>query len=196
MFDYIHDIASGYRILVEAISYPGTIYNVGNLAKKNSLNISCFDGVLLFAFMLLDQEVTFHIVGICHKEVSEQMARLTYSKTADIDSANFIFILKDATEAERNEAISRASIGTLVDPHLGATVILELPDIEGMNQYYFGGPGIEFEKEVKFSGFPEWDTIRRDKNKEFPLGIDMIFIDQKGMLLALPRTTIVKGREE
>jgi alpha-D-ribose 1-methylphosphonate 5-triphosphate synthase subunit PhnH len=39
----------------------------------------------------------------------------------------------------------------------------------------------------------DWLKIRNFKNKEFPLGIDMIFIDREDNLMSIPRTTEMKG---
>jgi alpha-D-ribose 1-methylphosphonate 5-triphosphate synthase subunit PhnH len=41
----------------------------------------------------------------------------------------------------------------------------------------------------------EWIAARAAKNREYPLGVDMIFVDPEGRVAALPRTTgVAEGR--
>ena len=54
------------------------------------------------------------------------------------------------------------------------------------------GPGIKKENymQVKIKG--DWLGEREKKNIEYPLGIDMILLDEESNVMCLPRTTQIK----
>lgn len=195
MIDLVHDIANSYRLLIHANSYPGNVYSIQEFISNNSIDVPFFEPTLLFVYMLLDAEVTFAVVGDKDKEATHLISRLTFAKEIDIESADFIFILSTASETETEQAVKYAKIGTLIDPHNAATIICEVDSVTSGNEEILYGPGISGEKRVSLNMFKEWKKLRYKKNIEYPLGIEMYLIDKFGDILALPRTTQVKGCE-
>ncbi|MBN2221970.1 MAG: phosphonate C-P lyase system protein PhnH [Vallitaleaceae bacterium] len=196
MIDRIHDVAKAYRKLVHACSYPGEKVSLTEYSKKNELHFGLSDALVLFAYMLLDAEVNFSVVGEGSNEITHQLMNLTYSKRADYYEADFILITKDAQETEVEDALSKVKVGSLVDPHLSATVIYEIDSLDEGIPYEIKGPGIKDCHTIHLQTSVEWNRIRKEKNKEFPLGIDLYFIDKKNQLLALPRTIqVIQGGE-
>jgi len=194
MIDLIHDVAEGYRKLVFATSYPGEIVSIRDNIANNTIKTSLNSELLLFAWMLLDAEVTFNVVGDSDAEITNLIQRLTYSKASNLDEADFIFIMKKASQSEKEVAVEKAKLGSLVDPHLSATIICEVSSVTTGEPKLLRGPGIESDKTIYMDAFDHWENLRGQKNKEFPLGIEMYFVDLQSFVLALPRTTqIVKG---
>ncbi|MDT8296906.1 MAG: phosphonate C-P lyase system protein PhnH, partial [Spirochaetaceae bacterium] len=104
--------------------------------------------------------------------------------------------------------------GTLENPHLGATIIMELASFhsnDDSNQVPFSaadgaadsaewilsGPGIPGEKRLWTSGKSHWMERRNSRNSEYPLGLDLVLIHSDGYAAALPRTTRINrvGKE-
>lgn len=118
--------------------------------------------------------------------------QLTYSKPVDLPEADFIFILHDASEEQMKEALDKAKVGNLLNPHESAMIILEVPDVTKGDSMILSGPGIQDESFLSLPNVSAWLAARNEKNMEFPLGIDMYFVDQQDRLIALPRTTQIR----
>lgn len=195
MIDLVHDIGGSYRELVNANSYPGEVRSIAKYENKMTLELPFYKGIASFIYMLLDAEVTYAVVGNEEEgAASELISRLTYGKAVEVHQADFIFILSSASQMAKQSAFEQAKVGTLIDPHLSATLICEVDCVNKGRAYDLNGPGIYEINTIYLDFFEGWSKIRQVKNKEFPLGIDMIFIDEDSNLLALPRTTQLKER--
>jgi alpha-D-ribose 1-methylphosphonate 5-triphosphate synthase subunit PhnH len=99
--------------------------------------------------------------------------------------------------------MQRVSIRSFDYPDDSATLIVQVPtlDQETANDLTISieGPGIPGRRVVKLSGISAELLAARDRvNAHYPLGIDLIVIDQEGRIIGLPRTTqitIVTGVE-
>ncbi|GAB6256642.1 MULTISPECIES: phosphonate C-P lyase system protein PhnH [Peribacillus] len=190
--DVVHDIQTVYRKLVTATSRPGNLVVLEREAKTLDVQMECLSSTILLALTVLDPEVTFNVIAKEGEAVSRMINQLTYSKPVDLPEADFIFILHDASEEQMKEAINKAKIGNLLNPHESAMIILEVPDITKGDSMILSGPGIQEESFISLPNVSAWLGARNEKNIEFPLGIDMYFVDQKDRLIALPRTTQIK----
>jgi alpha-D-ribose 1-methylphosphonate 5-triphosphate synthase subunit PhnH len=195
MIDLIHDIAGGFRELIQAVSYPGTICSVNDYIKKIDRSEPFYPSTMLFVYMLLDSEVTFYVVGEERKKAEEMVSKMTYSKAAGIEETDYIFILNNSSDAQKKEVMEKAKTGDLIDPHKSASIIIETASLMTGESMFIQGPGIKDINEIRVDFFPYWEEARKEKNIEFPMGIDMYFIDSSGNILALPRTSKVRGSE-
>jgi alpha-D-ribose 1-methylphosphonate 5-triphosphate synthase subunit PhnH len=194
-FDYVHDVQRAYRKLIDSISKPGTMVSLYEESRKLDSVANCNRSILVLMLMLLDAEVTFHILGGETQNISRYINQLTYSKVVPLEEADFIYVLEGADSEELEGAIIRCKIGDLVNPHLSATLIIEVEKISNHRDLVLSGPGIKGEKYISISGETDWVRLRAEKNIEYPLGIEMYFVDKNYNLLALPRTTkITKKR--
>lgn len=189
--DLVHDIQKVYKKVLYSISRPGLISSLKDEALNMDLDFNCYRSTSILILMLLDTEVTFTVFSESKKEITKYINNLTYSKYASVDKADFIFVLNNALPSDLVISIEKSNPGTLLNPHKSATIICEVADISYENELVLKGPGIENEKYVKISGIQEWIDARNIKNKEFPLGVDIIFIDANYNLICLPRTTII-----
>jgi alpha-D-ribose 1-methylphosphonate 5-triphosphate synthase subunit PhnH len=187
--DLVHDIQKCYRKVLNCMARPGVIESIEEVSKKVDMNIEFFKSTLVIMFMLLDAEVTFKIISKNEIELTNIVNQLTYAKAADVDKADFVFILKDAESQDMGQAFKNAKSGDLINPHKSATIIVEVEEVSNDKELILKGPGIEEANYVKISAFGNWIEEREKKNIEYPLGVDTIFIDKGSNILCLPRTT-------
>ncbi|MFI8496291.1 phosphonate C-P lyase system protein PhnH [Peribacillus butanolivorans] len=190
--DVVHDIQTVYRKLVAATSRPGTFVVLEREAKMLDVQMKCLSSTILLALTVLDPEVTFKIISKEEGIVSRMINQLTYSKAVDLSEADFIFILQDASQEQRKDAMNKAKVGNLLNPHESAMIILEVSDVTKGDSMILSGPGIHQESFICLPNVSAWMSVRNEKNIEFPLGIDMYFVDEQDRLIALPRTTQIK----
>mgnify|MGYP006275086217 CR=1 FL=1 len=199
--DTVHDVQQAYRRLVTATSFPGRIVDIGAEAAKVDLDSDLPRPFLLLAIMLLDAEVGFFIASERADTHARLLSQLTYSRTSPAEGAAFLFLAQDAWAAAP-AAIDRAPVGTLVDPHRGATIVLEVADLRSppvasgdTHSLVLTGPGIETDTTILVDGPDGWVEARARKNAEFPLGIDFILVTAEGRMASLPRTTQLEVSE-
>ena len=190
--DVVHDIQTVYRKLVTATSRPGTLVVLDREARTLDVQMECLSSTILLARTVLDPEVSFKVISKAEETVSRMINQLTYSKPVDLPEADFIFILHDASEEQMKEALNKAKVGNLLNPHESAMIILEVPDVTKGDSMILSGPGIQDESFLSLPNVSAWLAARNEKNMEFPLGIDMYFVDQQDRLIALPRTTQIR----
>lgn len=192
--DIVHDIQTAYRSVLDSLSRPGLVSHLADQANHLDIDCDCYPTTLILAMMLLDTEVTFAVVGV--REQQEQVKRLinqlTFAKEVDIDQANYVFVLKSAEPQQLEAAIEMAKAGELINPHESATIIVEAQLVSNERGMLLKGPGIQTQSMARVERSGEWVRARAQKNAEFPLGIDLLFVDEEHRLLGLPRTTQIE----
>jgi alpha-D-ribose 1-methylphosphonate 5-triphosphate synthase subunit PhnH len=191
--DIVHDLQSVYRKLVDSTSRPGLISDLGKEAAllDGENETGCSHSLLLLALTLLDQEVTFKVFSANAEAAEKEINQVTFAKTAEADQADYLFILHDAGKGSLEDAIQRANPGTFLNPHKSAVIIAETGAIREGGHLILKGPGIQTSTAVNVDMDGNWIRRREEKNKEYPVGVDFIFVDQDNQLLSLPRTTQV-----
>ena len=90
-------------------------------------------------------------------------------------------------ERELEQAFSEAKIGTLVDPHKSATLIIRVQN-EKNNEITICGAGIDKHLTIRVSDMVVKAMRLRDmQNYEYPQGIDMMFVTEDMQLFCIPR---------
>ena len=192
----VHDIQSVYRKVLNAMARPGLIENLQKEAEKADIDINCYKSIFLIMMMLLDREVSFNIVSEKAIDVSSLISQMTYAKVKPLEEADYIFVLEDSCNEYLDMVIKKAKIGDLVDPNKSATIIAEFKCLDnGVNTLKFKGPGVRNLREVKISGETKWIKERSIKNQEYPLGVDLIYVDEKNNVMCIPRTTSINESE-
>lgn len=195
--DIVHDLQSVYRKIVDSTSRPGLISDLGREATLLEFDneTGCSDSLLLLALTLLDTEVSFKVYSAQASAVTRKINQLTYAKAAEADQADYIFVLQDAEQGALEEAIQKGKPGTLKNPHKSATIIAEVEAVTNDETLLLKGPGIQTIISINVHVSENWVENRWEKNMEYPIGIDLMFIDINHQLLSLPRTTqITKNR--
>jgi len=191
MFDHVHDSQKAYRKLVDSVAKPGTINSLIEESERLDLPVNCNKSMLLLMLMLLDTEVTFQILSKNSEKIAKYINQFTYAKVAPLEKADFIFVLGDSAAKYLFYAIEGCKLGDLVNPHLSATLIIEVERITNENQLIFKGPGIKETNYAAISLAEDWVHCRAAKNAEYPLGVEFYFVDKEHNLLAIPRTTTI-----
>lgn len=187
MIDLVHDIAYSYRELVYCVSYPGRVKNIMSYAVGADFTESIYSPTLILAYMLLDSEVSFCVLGDDENNTNGKLiSKLTYCKQKDVSEADYIFVLENASNASVD--LQKARIGDLVDPHNSATVIIEQSENMAMKNYELSGPGVGGVKDCSIACFEGGIELFNKKNAEFPMGIDFFFVSEFGNIMVLPRT--------
>lgn len=193
----IHNLQSIYRKLVDSTSRPG---HITDLEKESALiesdnKTGCTYSLLLLALTLLDPEVTFKVYSSNDSTVTKKINQLTFATAVENNQADYIFVLGDAEEGSLEEAIRKGKSGTLENPHQSATIIAEVGTVTNGESLLLQGPGIQTTRLIHVDASENWVETRQEKNMEYPMGIDLVFIDLNHQLLSLPRTTqITKNR--
>ncbi|WP_407311200.1 phosphonate C-P lyase system protein PhnH [Desulfosporosinus sp. SB140] len=187
--DLVHDIQTVYRQTLDSMSRPGLIRNLRDQVSKMKIEVGCYGSTFLLALMLFDTEVKFKVCSEDEAEITKLINQLTYAKVTELESADYILILKDAKAEDLELAIKRAYSGDLLDPHKAATIIIEADAVNNERNLTLRGPGIEKVHYIDVKPSDRWVDLRAEKNSEYPLGIDLIFTDRDDNLLCLPRTT-------
>ncbi len=190
--DAVHDLQLVFRKILAAMAGPGAIVDLSREAELLDLDLPLNKGILLVALALLDAETSFAVVSDDTAAQSDAISHMTYAKAAEQGQADFVFVMGGTAAAE---AIARARSGSLVDPHLGATLVIEARSLGEDGRLLLSGPGIESTARLKVDMEGGWVAARAAKNVEFPLGVDLILVDPRFRLAALPRTTVVREED-
>ncbi|SMC27055.1 alpha-D-ribose 1-methylphosphonate 5-triphosphate synthase subunit PhnH [Clostridium acidisoli DSM 12555] len=189
--DMVHDVQNAYRKLLVCMSRPGNIESLGEESNKVHIDANIFNSTLVLMFILLDSEVSFKVVSKYEDKISKIVQSLTYSTPTNIEEADFIFLLEDQEENSLKQIITKSKIGDLINPHKSATIIVETSKIDYEKKLLLKGPGIKTETYIDLKLEQMCIEELCKKNIEFPMGIDMIFVDKNSNITCLPRTTKV-----
>lgn len=176
-----------FRHILDAMSFPGKVIEMEN----STLNIAgLFPVTSLVCDCLLDQEVCFSVLG--ENNLLSSIHAYTGSGAVELKKADFIIVQLNGLR--RLGELIDAKVGTLINPHNAATVICEIESLVEGIQYTISGPGVKGRKEINATIPEEFIKVRNSLNQEYPLGIDVIFVDSNNRLCTFPRTTqVVKG---
>jgi alpha-D-ribose 1-methylphosphonate 5-triphosphate synthase subunit PhnH len=193
--DPVHDLQAVFRELMAAMASPGTVRSIGEQASRIDIEPPVPPPVLAAAMALLDAETVFCVRSSDGRESDAGISRLTSARRGPIEDSDFILVIGGVDEVARSIELARG--GTLIDPHLGATLIVLAGSVEPGGELALAGPGVlpgaRLGLGLGGGSGGRWLEARAAKNREYPLGVDMIFVDPEGRLAALPRTTIAEG---
>lgn len=166
-----------FRRLMIAFAYPGRV---------QPLCAESRDALRAVLATLVDAEV-----GLADPKglvAVDDWHRLEARRAAP-EQANFIVACGDATPD------FQPALGTLESPELGATLVLRVAALGHGKALHLSGPGIHGESVLEVGGLnAAWLSRRETWNGAFPVGVDMILVDDC-RAAALPRTTriLIKG---
>lgn len=163
-----------FRALSKSLSMPG------NIEKITSLFDSSF---LAVASVLLYSEVSYFYDG---KKDFSLIEIITNTKKTTPKEADYIF-----SDTINSKLVKEAKIGDFLNPDYSAALIFKCDDFN-KSKVKISGPGIEGIKEVFLPCDIEFINILKEKNSNFPLGVEVFFINKNNEVLALSRTTKVE----
>jgi alpha-D-ribose 1-methylphosphonate 5-triphosphate synthase subunit PhnH len=166
-----------FRRILNAFSYPGRIVELETQAAH----------VLPLVLATLADPATT-LADPCELVGAADRQRLG-AKSASADQAQFVVMPGSQLPA------FELALGTLDSPEKGATVVLVADEIKQGSSLVLSGPGIQSSSSLQVTGVdPQWWKLRKQWNSAFPLGADVVLLDEHSVV-ALPRTikVVVEG---
>lgn len=185
--DPVHDSQRAFRGLLEALSRPGTLRDVG--APIAGLPLGAAMAHLLLA---LTDETT----PVWWEEPHEvPLTWLRFHTGARRVNAARDSLFAVVTSPARLPALDSFAQGRVETPELSTTLLVEVPSLEGGTRLEWHGPGIAQQRVVGIDGLPpafwaQWQA----NHAAFPQGVDVVFTCG-ARAVGLPRTTRVRRLE-
>lgn len=185
-----------YRRLVDAMSHPGQLWQLiphPHTSIEQNPNPTWIASVLL---TLVDHEMTLHVVQSADStDLRNIMTRRTRATEVPISEADFVAAEIASFDAETSTGMKR---GTFDYPDDGATLVLQVESLtaSGGPSIALTGPGVKGELIRPLGDLTTgFIAARNEVTHDYPLGIDVIVVDRRGLVMALPRTTSISVRD-
>ncbi len=202
ILDTVHDLQKAYRTILGCAAEPGSVADASMIIEKLDVDCPVNKAFLLIGLVLLDAETSCSIVPDSHGDALSFFSHMTYTKKAPPEEASFLFLPDDGSiDADTLAAlVLHARRGTLVDPHLGATIVLETSrlswdksDGTPATPWILTGPGLRGNAALNLPADDGGRThavmeARTEACSEYPLGVDLILVDRQGWLAYIPRS--------
>jgi alpha-D-ribose 1-methylphosphonate 5-triphosphate synthase subunit PhnH len=177
-----------FRVILRAMSRPGKVFVLPEAPAKREK----WGSLLELLIAVMDNEVTNYVVnGALYEDFVNLLYTATKSPFASIKAADFIIVPGGDTKG----AIAAAKRGTLDYPDAAATVVYQVfsvaVDRAKDGGPFLEGPGIHGRISLPWmDGFNGYDLrLLSEINGDFPLGVDTLFVDEEGRIIAIPRST-------
>ena len=191
-FDMVHDIQLAYRIMLNALSYPGQIYELNEINQRLDLSFEYNPSIILLSLIVADSEVSVCVAGD-HKnnqEVAKYLRNRVYTPIAKQKDADYLII---SSKSDQEVYLEGIATGTLIDPHRTTTVFVEVDEITNQKDLLLTGSGIKESIQLEILGLTDqFIQKRNDLCGEFPLGFDLFLCDKNGKIVGIPRTTKIE----
>jgi alpha-D-ribose 1-methylphosphonate 5-triphosphate synthase subunit PhnH len=188
-----------FRQALDALANPGTIRQ-GNMHPAVALDRFSGNPYLASILLaLLDHEVSLHVEpGAAGDALASLLIRRTRVSIADVETATFVVADAATIPDHIPEAMNR---GSLSYPDDGAMLVLEVASLDqenpGVSFLRLTGPGIETSRTLRLHGVdPAIIESRNRAVAHYPMGIDLLLIDDAGRIAGVPRTTVLELRPE
>jgi alpha-D-ribose 1-methylphosphonate 5-triphosphate synthase subunit PhnH len=186
MFDKDTATQELFRIMLKAIAHPGKIFQLPGVQQTSGNTEN--DSLAALLYTLLDHETSFSVIGTeAHEELIDKISRCTKSRYIDVEQAEYIVVC-GGSSGGMLEHIGR---GKLDFPDWGVTVFYLVESLGETGKIRIGltGPGVKDRIGFSVSGADPGDIILINTiNSEFPLGIDIVFVDRSMKIAAIPRS--------
>lgn len=165
-----------FKSLSDALAMPGKITTIKPVFNSTLLAV---------ANVVLYNEVSFFYNG---DEDMSLIEAITNPKVSTNKEADYIF-----SDEINGTLVKEAKKGDYLNPDFSATLIFKCDNFNTTN-VKIKGPGIDGKKIINLPCSKKFVEVLMDKNSDYPLGIEVYFINSAGDILALSRTTKVEVR--
>lgn len=199
----------GFRALLDAMARPGELAELGALAPDaaaEAARMGLMPQTVTLLDVLLDGQTSFCIAGDASGRATRELSLRTHAHARMAAEAAFCIVPRTTTGAEASFAVTSLSGGTLISPHLGATVIAECGALIGADKdghrtgsasgvaprdaWQLEGPGIDGTSRIECDRADVVDALA-EREDEFPCGVDLVLVDGAGHLACVPRSSRV-----
>ncbi len=163
-----------FKAMMNALSMPGKIENIIPLYKSS---------LLALANVLLYNEVSFFYAGEADMSLVEA---INNPKVETNDNADYIF-----SDVLNPILIKESKKGDYISPDFSATLIFTCKDFN-QTKVSMSGPGIDGKKDVYLPCDKEFIKAIKDKNSDYPLGVEIYLVSEENKVMAISRTTKIE----
>ena len=187
-FDITLSAQKIFKGIMNAFSHPLQVYSVSDGMGGNPLTRGEDAAITDLCCTFLDNTVSFYVHG--SETFTGDLQELTYARPALIEEAGFV-IVRDIGGFDQWDKVYQ---GTLLDPHKGATVIIETPRLDGETEITAEGPGINGSLKCSVDRAIA-ECLRRIAalDIEYPKGFEVMFVTRQGDMFAVPRHVKIYG---
>jgi alpha-D-ribose 1-methylphosphonate 5-triphosphate synthase subunit PhnH len=190
-FNEVYDSQMTFRLLLDGMARPGKIELLNRYEYKfipRNFNPHC----LTILKTLCDNTSSFYS-SMNNDEIYKYLEVNTGSNFNESDRADYIIF----NGKNFNDEFLKVNKGTIEFPENSGTVIITVNEISqnkteesGILSIKLTGPGIKHCTEIFIKGLDrEYLNNFIIMNKNFPLGIDLLIVDNEGKLVCIPRTS-------
>lgn len=191
-FDFVHDAQKVFRELLSALANPGEKKSIKEQAGRFEKG---HPSLFALGCTLLDNEEGMYVEK--NPEFSAELHSLTLARETGLCEADYVFLSSELNYGSMEQILKNVKHGTYADPQQSATVFLLCKSVDGAENMTISGPGIRDKKTVQVSPYIKKVIRLREKLEiEYPLGVDLIFADGTGNLLAIPRLVKIEEEDE
>jgi len=191
LYNEVSDAQIHFRILLNALAHPGSIYDFPKmeLTPPNNIHLAS----ICIGFALMNADVSFAVQNENEVEIAHYLALNTGASIATLEQADYLFTTGNTDPS----SITSLKTGTLSYPENSATLIIDVnqlsssPAINAL-AIELSGPGIENTTTVYVNGLSSTllEAIQ-EQNTEFPLGLDIMLTDNHNQLACIPRSSTI-----
>jgi alpha-D-ribose 1-methylphosphonate 5-triphosphate synthase subunit PhnH len=195
-FDQVFDSQKTFRTLLDAFSRPGELQSLQKIDYR-SLPKGMEGYVFTIFETLLDSTVGFSISSGIHNNTvwSEYIRVNTGGANTAFENSHFALF----NGISFSEEFNKLSRGSLEFPEQGATAIITVESLtaesstNGKSALILSGPGIKSKNSLYITSFDfAYIDAFRHHTQNYPMGIELLFVDKTGAVAAIPRTIEVK----
>lgn len=186
-YDPVFDAQMHFRLLMDSMARPGKLNTLNGVHIQSPALLN--PASALIGLALLNADVTYFAAQNAD-EITDYFVTNTASRPASIDEADFVFLSGN----QGAQLLIDAKIGTLSYPETNAFVIIDVEiisaePITNALPITLAGPGVKGQITVFVGGLnPDLLLTIRQKNAEYPLGLDTILTDRSDQILCIPRS--------
>lgn len=191
-YDEVFDSQRHFRTILDSMSRPGKINRFDELGFEPPKDF--LKATTAVCLSLLNHDVSFYI-SRGNPSDEDFLRANTGSRPVGMEEADFLIVGED----ESPDLIRLVKEGILTYPEQGATIVIQTKGISSERvDGYFGirmeGPGVDGVKELYVAKLGSgWIEALREKNSEFPLGVDVIMTDDSfdgsSKVVCIPRSS-------
>ncbi|MEB3882356.1 phosphonate C-P lyase system protein PhnH [Lyngbya sp. CCY1209] len=186
--DPVHDAQTSFRALLDALSHPGQPRTIPPfLTPPRDLNPAC----AIACLTLLDLETEVWLSPEFPSEVGRWLVFHSGCRWGtDPGTADFALI-RDIAELPD---LTQFNPGTAEEPETAATLLIQVPSLQGGEAVTLTGPGILGEQNINLPVSAQFWVQWRENVRQYPQGIDIFFFSDREVV-GLPRTAQLKPSE-
>jgi len=189
----VHDAGSVFRVLLDALAMPGrTVPLDGVFSGLEDLDPGISRPLAATLLTLADFETPVWIDADPGRHLA---ALIRFHCGAPLAGAAGDAQFAVLRHAQAMPSLDTFSWGTAEYPDRSATLLIQLPSLDGGRPLCLTGPGIEAARPFAPLGLPGvfWEQRERMQG-DFPCGLDCFFFDNS-RVAGLPRTTLTRTVE-